>query len=81
MPGEPCAFSGTGPDGYHITRFAGAEANRLISAADFDSVLESIAGDPFGNATLIYDGVGACPDEDDEDELGGLEPYCAECGR
>jgi hypothetical protein len=29
MPGEPCAFSGTGPDGYHVARFAWAEAGVL----------------------------------------------------
>ena len=77
MPSEACAFSGTGPDGYHVARFAWAEANGLISAADFDTVLEAVAADPFTNATVIYDAEHA-GDKDDVD--GGLEPYCTECG-
>ena len=55
MPGEPCAFSGTGPDGYHVARFAWAEASGLISATDFDVALETAAADPFTIATVIYD--------------------------
>jgi hypothetical protein len=53
MPGEPCAFSGTGPDGYHVARFAWAEASGLISAADVAEVLE--AAGSFTSATVIYD--------------------------
>lgn len=55
MPDEPCAFSGTGPDGYHVARFAWAEASGLISATDFDAALETAASNPFTNATVIYD--------------------------
>ena len=55
MPGEPCAFSGTGPDGYHVARFAWAEASGLISATDFDVAPETAAADPFTIATVIYD--------------------------
>jgi hypothetical protein len=55
MPDEPCAFSGTGPDGYHVARFAWAEANGLISATDFDAALETAASNPFTNITVIYD--------------------------
>jgi hypothetical protein len=57
MPGEPCAWRGPGLDshGYHLARFAWAEAHELITVTDFDTVLETIAADPFGNATVIYD--------------------------
>jgi hypothetical protein len=55
MPGEPCVFSGTGPDGYHLARFAWAEATGLITATDFAAALETLAGRPFGNATVFYD--------------------------
>jgi hypothetical protein len=55
MASELCGFSGTGPNGYHVARFAWAEANGLISAADFDTALEAVAAAPFSNATVIYD--------------------------
>ena len=43
MPGEPCVFSGSGPDGDHLARFAWAEATGLIAAADFAAALETLA--------------------------------------
>jgi hypothetical protein len=53
MPGEPCAFSGTGPDGYHVARFAWAEQNGLITAADFDVAVVTVGA--FDIRTVIYD--------------------------
>ncbi len=52
-PGQPCAFSGTGPDGLHIARFAAAKRRGVITAADFTAVIET-AG-VFTNATIVYD--------------------------
>ena len=72
MPGEPCAFSGTGPDGYHIARFTWARAHELIGVLDLGAVLWTVAATPFTSLTVIYD-----PGQDDEDDL---EPYCTECG-
>ena len=54
-PGQPCVFSGTGPDGLHIARFAAAVRRGLITALDFATVIET-AG-VFTNATIIYDDV------------------------
>jgi hypothetical protein len=51
--GQPCASSGTGPDGFHIARFAAACRRGLITAADFTAVTQ--AAGAFGNATLVYD--------------------------
>jgi hypothetical protein len=51
--GQPCASSGTGPDGLHIARFAAAYRRGLITAADFTAVTQ--AAGTFGNATLVYD--------------------------
>jgi hypothetical protein len=87
LRGDECVYT-TGPvslpvtsdtpmRGYHVARFAWAEANRLISAADFALVLETVAADPFTNATVIYDTEQA---EDRNDVDDGLEPYCTECG-
>jgi hypothetical protein len=77
MPSEACAFSGTGPDGYHVARFAWAEARGLISTADVAAVLETIAGRPFGNATVIYDGQpeGAMNLAGDDQVPGPLGPF------
>ena len=50
---QPCVSSGTGPDGFHIARFAAAFRRSLISAADFTAVTR--AAGVFGNATLVYD--------------------------
>ena len=52
-PAQPCAFSGTGPDGLHIARFAAAVRRGLITAADFTAVIET-AG-VFTSATIVYD--------------------------
>ena len=49
----PCASSGTGPDGYHVARFAAAMRRGLISGANFAAVIE--AAGVFTNGTLIYD--------------------------
>jgi hypothetical protein len=43
-------FSGTGPDGLHLARFARA---RLIGEANMATVLAP-AGDVFTDATVIY---------------------------
>lgn len=52
-PGQPCVFSGTGPDGLHIARFAAAVRRGLITAADFTAVIET-AG-VFTTSTIVYD--------------------------
>jgi hypothetical protein len=52
-PHWPCAFSGTGPDGLHIARFAAALRRGLITAADFTAVTETAV--VFTNATIVYD--------------------------
>ena len=57
-PCQPCAFSGTGPDGLHIARFAAALRRSLITAADFTAVTET-AG-VFTNATIVYDETLGC---------------------
>ena len=76
MPGEPCAFSGTGPDGYHVARFIWARAHDLISVLDVGAVLWSVAATPFTELTVIYDPGAADPDEDGAaaglEELAGL---------
>ena len=63
MPGEPCAFSGTGPDGYHVARFTWARAHDLISVLDVGAVLWSVAATPFTALTVIYDPGGAGQDD------------------
>ena len=52
-PTQPCVFSGTGPDGLHIARFAAAVRRGLITAADFTAVIETAV--VFTNATIVYD--------------------------
>ena len=49
----PCTSSETGPEGYHVARFAAAMRRGLITGADLTVVLET-AG-VFTNATLVYD--------------------------
>jgi len=49
----PCASSATGPEGYHVARFAAAMRRGLITGADLAVVLE--AAGVFTNATLVYD--------------------------
>jgi hypothetical protein len=49
----PCTRSGTGPEGYHLARFAAAMRRGLITGADFTAVTE--AAGAFTSATLIYD--------------------------
>ena len=51
--GQPCVFSGTGPDGLHIARFAAALRRGLITAADFTAVTQTAV--VFTNATIVYD--------------------------
>jgi len=53
FPGEPCAFSGTGPDGYHAARFRVAAKSGLISAADLAAILDTAVAP--ADATVIYD--------------------------
>ena len=50
---RPCTSSETGPEGYHVARFAAAMRRGLITGADFAVVLE--AAGVFTNATLVYD--------------------------
>jgi hypothetical protein len=66
MPGEPCAWRGPGLDshGYHVARFAWAEAHGLISAEDMAAVLE--AAGPFTTTTVVYD-------DKPEDAMSGAE--------
>ncbi len=52
-PGWPCVFSGTGPDGLHIARFAAALRRGLITDADFTAVIETAGA--FTTATIVYD--------------------------
>ncbi len=52
-PTQPCVFSGTGPDGLHIARFAAARRRGLITAADFTAVTETAV--VFTSATIVYD--------------------------
>ena len=49
----PCTSSETGPEGYHVARFASAMRRGLITGADLAVVVET-AG-VFTNATLVYD--------------------------
>ena len=49
----PCTSSETGPEGYHVARFAAAMRRGLITGGDFAVVLESVG--VFTNATLVYD--------------------------
>jgi hypothetical protein len=49
----PCVSSGTGPDGFHIARFAAARHRGLITEADFVAVIT--AAGVFTNATIVYD--------------------------
>jgi hypothetical protein len=52
-PTQPCVFSGTGPDGLHIARFAAARRRGLITEADFAAVID--AAGAFTNSTIVYD--------------------------
>ncbi len=52
-PDSPCVFSGTGPDGFHIARFAAALRRGLITDADFTAVIETAGA--FTTATIVYD--------------------------
>ena len=73
MPGEPCAFSGTGPDGYHVARFTWARAHDLISVLDVGAVLWTVAATPFTTLTVIYD-----PGAADQDDAGPEDTMSAE---
>ena len=48
----PCTSSSSGPEGYHVARFAAAMRRGLITGADLTVVLET-AG-VFTNATLVF---------------------------
>ncbi len=54
-PSWACSFSGTGPDGLHLARFARARRRGIISEADMAVVLAA-AGDVFTDARLISGG-------------------------
>jgi hypothetical protein len=51
-PAWACSFSGTGPDGPHLARFARARLRGLMGEADMTGVLAA-AGDVFTDATVI----------------------------
>jgi hypothetical protein len=53
-PAWACSFSGTGPDGLHLARFARARLRGLIGEADTTSVL-ALAGDVSTDATVIHE--------------------------
>jgi hypothetical protein len=48
-----CVGPGTGPDGFHVARFAAAMRRGLITGADLMIVLETAGA--FSNATVIFD--------------------------
>jgi hypothetical protein len=52
-PARACSFSGSGPAGLHLARFAGASPRGLIGEADMAAVLAA-AGEVFTDATVIY---------------------------
>jgi hypothetical protein len=54
-PTQSCVFTGTGPDGLHVGRFAAARRRGLITEADFAAVVE--AAGAFTSATIVYDQV------------------------
>ena len=49
----PCVGSGSGPDGYHVARFAAAMRRGLVTGADLMTVLETAGA--FSNATVVFD--------------------------
>jgi hypothetical protein len=53
LAGEVCAYSGTGPDGLHVGKFAAARKARLISGEDFAAVLRHAQF--FTVSTVVYD--------------------------
>ncbi len=53
QPSRVCSFSGTGPDGLPLARFARARLRGLIGEADMTAVLAP-AGDVFTDVTVIY---------------------------
>jgi hypothetical protein len=52
-PTRPCVLSGTGPDGFHVARFAAAFRRGLITGADFTAVTGTVPA--FTSATIVYD--------------------------
>jgi hypothetical protein len=52
-PQWACSFSGTGPDGLHLARFARACRRGLISEADM-AIVMAAAGDVFTDGTVIF---------------------------
>ena len=54
QPGEPCAYSGTGPDGYHVGRFAAAFKAGLITGRELVAVLRGTG--VFTVSTIVYEG-------------------------
>jgi hypothetical protein len=53
QPGEACAYSGTGPDGYHVGRHAAAFKAGLITGRELVAVL--YAAGVFTISTIVYD--------------------------
>ncbi len=52
---EPCSYGGSGPDGYHLARFAQARHRGLISEPDMTVDLAT-AGAVFTPASLVREG-------------------------
>ncbi len=52
-PTRPCVLSETGPDGFHVARFAAAFRRGLITGADFAVVTDTVPA--FTSATIVYD--------------------------
>jgi hypothetical protein len=73
MPSEPCAYSGTGPDGYHVARFAWAEAHHLISLNDMAAVLDDLGR--FMNSTVVYDKGRSTVSDTEHDVTAALGPF------
>jgi hypothetical protein len=49
----PCVGPGTGPDGFHVARFAAAMRRGLITGTDLMTVLNTAGA--FSNTTVIFD--------------------------
>ena len=52
-PGDPCAHSPAGEEGYHVARLGRAMRRGLISGRELVAVLQALVA--FNNATLVFD--------------------------
>lgn len=53
LAGESCAYSGTGPDGYHVAKFAAAWKAGLITGPELIAVVREARF--FTLSTVVYD--------------------------